>query len=409
MMCVESEITLKADAFVNPYYHPHDDETEEKINSLARELGFPEKKKYAAALSSFIVACKVAEAKGSKLISFSGNANYYDRTSFGYPIAKSTRDALIEHGFLKAVQAQKKGSAIVYEVSNIDTSGSFTSKIPWPILVREKKKRTQSKGIILRREACKKRFRGSYREAECRMKKLNRFYAEHPLSSPDGNSWGGARRIFNNGSLSLGGRLYGDWQQLKEEDRLQLTIDGKPVVEIDITACFLFIASALSGMPVSGDDPYSQVNWVKDEQTRKLCKRLVASIISKDGPLKQFPQGVRGEFSIPSGPSGKHLDDFQGGILDTFPVLGSLSTTGLKVMYRESETVLAAIETLAENGIVAYPVHDCLIVPEENKEEAISTLLNQLQKDYGSAPWMTVGYSNGREEKINPENYLSSR
>ena len=122
------------------------------------------------------------------------------------------------------------------------------------------------------------------------MERLNKAYSSHPLASPDGTAWGGAYRIFNEGRLDRGGRIYGDWQQLNEGERLKLTVDGEPLAEIDITACFLFILSARAGCPISDKDPYKAIPWVVDKPSRDLAKILVAAIISSDGPLTRFPR-----------------------------------------------------------------------------------------------------------------------
>ena len=252
---------IEADAFVHPQYAPKNEATAELMRTLAKQLGLGERDVYVAALSSFVVACKTAHAKGSNLIAFPGDANYYAGAGFGYPAAKKTRDALIAQGYLEPFQKAQKGFAAVYQFGDIDLSGQFTSNITWPIRIRETKQPGQQKGRLLRRDECVRRFRSTFRDAEDRVKALNKVYAEHSLASSDGISWEGVHRVFNNGSFECGGRLYGDWQQLKEEKRLQLTIDGKAVAEIDITACYLFIASALSGHPIID----------KDREYPKLC------------------------------------------------------------------------------------------------------------------------------------------
>ena len=402
-MTLDETEMLEANAFVHPHYMPKDVETRTAIDLLADGLGLGEREKYVCALSSFVVACKTANGKDSNLIAFPGNANYYAGTGFGFKVATKTRDALIESGYLKQIQKSQKGYSAVYEFSKMDLSGQYVSQITWPIRVREGKKQGQKRGFLLQRDHCRKRFKGRYMEAESRVKKLNKTYSDHPLSSPDGLSWGGAHRVFNDGRLDRGGRLYGDWQQLKESDRLKLTIDGEQVAEIDITACFLFIASALAGCPITRRDPYSAIPWVKGKATRDLSKRLIASIISTDGPLSKFPRGVRDEFSIPKKDS---LSDYQDPILETFPVLRDLLTAGLEVMFRESETVFATIEALATDGVVAYPVHDCLLVQKAHWELAAAVLLGQLQSDYGSMPWLTVGFRDEQEKGIDPERFL---
>jgi hypothetical protein len=53
---------------------------------------------------------------------------------------------------------------------------------------------------------------------------------------PDGQEFATHKRIFVDGRLDVGGRHYGSWQNSPEALRLQATIVGEPVVEIDLKA-----------------------------------------------------------------------------------------------------------------------------------------------------------------------------
>lgn len=392
---------LKAAAFVHPLYAPKDEDTESRMHDFALELGLPTTKPYLKALSAFTVACKTADAKGSELIAFPGDANYYANTGLSYSVATQTRNALKKSGKLALAQKAKAGSAAVYQFSGVDLNGRFKTKVDWPVRVRQPKPggRSRAKGKELLRNACVRKFGSSYRDAEKRMETLNAFYSAHFLEHEGEIFWGGAQRIFNESRLDRGGRLYGDWQQFNEAQRLQFKLDGEAVVEIDITACFLFIASALEGTPIVHKDPYSQVPWVTDKNKRNLCKRLLSAHLSKEGGLTQFPQGVRGEFDIPKRDK---YTDYLNPILDKFPVLRTAKAQGLEIMFRESECILATIEALKEEGIAAYPVHDCLIVKKANKDAAIQVLQAQMYKHFEAVPWMKVSYADGAEELIDP-------
>lgn len=394
---------LEAQAFVHPVYYPKDEATLAHVDGQLEALGMPSTEKHRSALSSVVVAGKAAAGKGSNLIVIPGDANYYIKSLCTRAEAVAVREALKACGKLTPVTKQRRGQAVVYELEHLDLTGRFQSCEPWSVRVREKKKRGQSRGREILHNECVRRFGGRYRDAEKRIERLNRTYAAHSLSSPSGVHWGGAYRVFNEGRLDKGGRLYGDWQQLSEKDRLKLTIDDEPVVEIDIAACFLFILSALDGRPITDRDPYRRIPWVSTEQDRKLAKRLIASTISMDGPLRRFPQGVRDKFSIPKA---KSLAEYQDPILDTFPQLRKPAVTGMKAMFLESEAVLATIEELAKSGLVSYPVHDCLIIQEKHWESAARTLMSQMEKSFGARPWLTVSFRDGTIEHLDPAKRL---
>ena len=151
----------------------------------------------------------------------------------------------------------------------------------------------------------RRHFLGQIEPLEAEMYRINEAMALHPLTGKDkeGKNTGYcfARRIFGSGSLSVGGRLYGDWQQLKQHERLRLKIDDDAVCEIDVKACFLSIAFAKHGngqtLPT---DPYSEVPFVKycadpekQRELRAACKRLVVSYLCKKGELSRFPTGEK--------------------------------------------------------------------------------------------------------------------
>lgn len=399
----ESGEITEAAAFVQPQYVPSDNDTKEAMKALRAELGLPNREAYINSLSSFIVACKTARAKGSDLIAFPGDKNFYTNMLFGRDVAVKTRAALLEKDLLKLVKNSSKGQARVYQFDGVNLTGRFSSKISWPVRVRDKKHPAENKGRLFTHKESRIRLGKRYDDCEARVKSLNKFYSSHRLVSSDGIYWSEVYRVFNDGRLDRGGRLYGDWQQMKEEKRLQMQIDDEAVVEIDITACFLFIASALDGAPITSNDPYDSIPWVTDTRTRDIAKRLVASIIATGVPRTKFPFHFRAEFSIPKTES---LSDYQNPLLDTFPVLRSLTTNGLNIMFRESEVIFKTIEDLMAEGIAAYPVHDCLIVNEKHWEDAARKLLCNLKAIFGKMPWLTVDFSNGTKKVVDPNQLL---
>jgi len=77
-------------------------------------------------------------------------------------------------------------------------------------------------------------------------------------------------RVFNNKKFSLGGRFYGaEYQQLNQEDRSLITINGKKTSEIDFKGLHLNMLYNFEGMDFQGD-PYSITN--KNTEIRPLLK-----------------------------------------------------------------------------------------------------------------------------------------
>ena len=67
-------------------------------------------------------------------------------------------------------------------------------------------------------------------------------------------------------------------------------------------------------------------------------------------------------------------------------------------MNLESEAIFGAIEALIAQGIVSYPVHDCLLVAEKHEDKAVKELWKQMDDRFGAKPWLKVSYGDGRDE-----------
>ena len=92
------------------------------------------------------------------------------------------------------------------------------------------------------------------------MQRYNAFMAEQDIQIPTPVGFMRdvfmTRRTFTDESWQLGGRLFGGgFQQLSEEDRKRITINGEPVVELDIKSCHATMAFAHVGI-----DWYAQSN-----------------------------------------------------------------------------------------------------------------------------------------------------
>lgn len=397
--------TIKASAFVNPIYSAVDDKSAEIVESLMRELGIAANNKNRICVSSVIAACQVADSTDSPLIAFPMNATYYLGKQCGYKAASAVLKALLSKNFLSLHTERERGRARCYTFSGLDLSGKYSSKILTPVEVRKTKPHPTANAKPLNRRECIRKFPTKFLQEECRIQKINGFLSEHKLESRSGVLWGGVTRTFNNGRMDHGGRLYGNWQTLKEKDRLDLLIDGEEVVEIDVTACFLFIASAKQGQNIAAIDPYSLIPWVEDKNTRALAKRLINTILFKATRLTRFSKGLREEFQVPRSHS---ISDYTTGIFSTFPFLETDDAIGFSAMFEESETILSAIETLRQRDVAAFPVHDCIIVNKHHTELAAAVLIASFKSRYnGSAPGLTIESKDGaisfREIDINQE------
>jgi hypothetical protein len=118
------------------------------------------------------------------------------------------------------------------------------------------------------------------------VRELNDFLAHVKLT---GGRHEGYQRTFNNAAWNQGGRLYsiGDanYQLLPEEKRLEMTINGEAVAEIDIKASHLTIFHASVGEALDPDtDPHARVVGV----TRDVAKRWCVETFGNSAPKTRW-------------------------------------------------------------------------------------------------------------------------
>lgn len=234
--------------------------------------------------------------------------------------------------------------------------------------------------------------------SESRIQALNDFWRQHPLELPNGHAAASATRTFHDSRFDAGGRIYGGWTGLDQNrKRLHCTIDGEPVVEIDIRASQPTLLSSLLGYKLGGlgpqgewDDVYGELShlasvhhyWtiVDDKvdkielikRNRDVAKGVVMALIGSGLPLKaKATLELVKDFGLT--PQGWSL--FRARLVETIPALndleprydskgqleGYINGSGF-LSHHESEMTLQTLEALMEQDVPAYSVHDSIIV-----------------------------------------------
>ncbi|WP_430465753.1 hypothetical protein [Tabrizicola sp.] len=409
-----------AQTFVRRQWEPADEKTRAGLLEFAKALGVAplkptSKKKVVRCLSDLCVAVRRSP---NGLIAWQTGSAELIGLPYGQDIAAQVKNGLKDNGLITIEQksAKSKELARIYQLDRSICSPDYKFKQhkDWhPVEVRSPKTKAGRKtvgGSPLGR----RRFVGQIEPLEHQMYRLNRAMADQPLRSDDGHEFIGCRRIFNNGSLLSGGRVYGDWQGLSEDQRLQLKIGGEPVCEIDIKACYVAIAYSQFGKgELPEDDPYSSVMFVTEcndperrKQLRTACKLLVVAYLGKQGELTKYPRAKKkqgGEKAISFKKRfdlGENVDFYMNQIKDAHPALVAQKAYGDDLMYRESSMVVDAMMTLLGLGVVSYPVHDCLIVPINHKDKAIEVLSDTMRDHLGFVPAMDVAYLDHDGQKV---------
>ena len=223
------------------------------------------------------------------------------------------------------------------------------------------------------------------------MKAINDYLIEQHLG---GGEFTGLKRSFNNYTeedygWDAGGRMYdidqNGYQKLPEGARAKMTINGEPVVEIDIEACFLSILFGLMNKPLPNKDMYK----VKGMR-RAVVKSWMTISLTNGKLLTKWPPKAR------SGLINKHPDQkiptagkVKEAVLEAYPWLKRLSDEGIgwpKLQYIESSIMLLTIKDLIAQNIPAYPVHDSVIVPASARVRAIEILKRRFETEVGVRP-----------------------
>ena len=399
--------------YYKPSFLPYNEAAAALVKSLAQELGLPHDKKTEVALASFLAAAK--RFNGESFDWWTGNDNQklkfwslYDHVS--NQSVRKVYNLLKQYGYLghftgltlDEVEAMGVGKPNWVMAQGIQEDllkkAIFVEANLPPVLVNKKERYDEK---LVRRQQnlsapklgikeVKQKFGRDYSAAYRPVKEMNKFWSEHPLFNPiNGEYYTSARRIFHNASMKAGGRWYGGWQGFKSNQRHSFTIDEQPIVHVDINACFLSLISALVGVPMNigktWDDAYAPVVEQLPHITnaRKKVKQVIMELSGTGNAYKLQP-------------GTDEMDEYEfieirNSCLQHYPALKTMQpdTEGKwnftnDISFHEASILTKTLLKLKELGVVAYGVHDCLIVKLGDEVLAADTFRSEF-KSYVSS------------------------
>jgi len=207
-----------------------------------------------------------------------------------------------------------------------------------------------------------------------------------------GGTHRGYFRLFHCGdhpkfNWNLGGRLYsvgGGYQRLSGAARLKMTIDGKPLCDLDIKSSSLTIFHAIRGQPLdvaSGVDPY-QVGELS-ATPREVVKAFITATFGQGQFPARWPKEATHERKEKTGQSlGKRypISRVRDAVARAYPLLAELRQDDAQppvwatLNYLESEAVLRTMLTLKDLEVPSLSVHDGILAPRDSEELAKATL-----------------------------------
>ena len=169
----------------------------------------------------------------------------------------------------------------------------------------------------------------------------------------------------------------GFWQGLKKLERHEgILIGGEKVATLDYAQMAPRILYGMVGVQPPGSDAYLVPGL---EYHPEGVKKLFAAAMFSES-LSRAPQGTRK--LLPGGMSAGYMVDL---IKAHHRPIANLLFTGIgfKEMYRESEILVDALIALIDQGLVALPIHDALVVPSSRMVVTREIMLSVFREHMG--------------------------
>lgn len=212
--------------------------------------------------------------------------------------------------------------------------------------------------------------------------------------------------------LNHGGRFYSRFiQSIPSDLRRFLQINGKNVIESDYSSLHIFMAAGLSGQTLDiNSDAYhlSDNEEFNKKFTRKKIKlgvlialntglddtnsastnKAIASSLSKNfddyenGDAQKLREAIKDKYEYILNNDIIHneklaVPEFMKDITDDQEIELAI---GCKLQNYDSELMKSVLNDLMEQNILAIPVHDSVIIPDEYKEIAEKIMKNNFKK-----------------------------
>ena len=198
------------------------------------------------------------------------------------------------------------------------------------------------------------------------------------------------RRIFNNSDFAQGGRLYGGfWQAMSSDDRQEhILIEGDCCVELDYGQMSLAILYGLTGTKPPEGDLYDLSAEGIPTDYRKGVKKVIQALINSSKVPRRMPKGVRKLI-----PSRYNIKDILEAVARKHPAIYPQMTSGIgmQLFRKESDILVDVLLTLKTQGIVALPIHDAVVVRDDNSDKAKAVMKKVFKEHTGITPDVTLG------------------
>ena len=209
----------------------------------------------------------------------------------------------------------------------------------------------------------------------------------HPKADPAHRR---LRRIFNNSDFAQGGRLYGGfWQAMSSDERQEhILIEDDWCVELDYGQMSLAILYGLTGANPPEGDLYDLSTQGIPTSYRKGIKTVIQALINSSKVPTKMPKGVRKLI-----PSRYNIKDILEAVARKHPAIYPQMTSGIgmQLFRKDSDILVDVLLTLKTQGIVALPIHDAVVVRDDNSDKAEAVMKKVFKEHTGITPDVTLG------------------
>lgn len=188
-----------------------------------------------------------------------------------------------------------------------------------------------------------------------------------------------------------GGRLYSEggdrsFQQMSGAERRLMTIDGEPVVEVDIRASQPTIYHAmLAKVPFVGpsnrDDPYALKGL-----DRGAVKTWMTNSIGLGKPVARWSKEAVAEHSGDPLPKASAVRDVVTSAYPAMERLGEFKDVWADLMFLEAQVIITTMVALMAKGVPSLSVYDSIIVQCSQETLARDILRHQFKIIIGVTP-----------------------
>ena len=416
-----------------PIYSAHNVEADALIDNLLARMDMPSAASASTAKRRIVVGSFLAIAQQLKLNEYDcicinhGKSHWSQFPAVGHTTVAAVREALLDSGVITKVEGTGRqyfyfdeqgrsipvGVGTVYGVSEDVLDNPTLLDADWlqttmslvevkayetPGQTYARKERGGKRAKLTSNQikaACKNKvasFSKPYGKSRTGVEALNAYWCKHPLALQDHRGLrifvGACTRKFHNGSMHEGGRYYGAYSYIDKSVRYKATIDGEPVVEVDINACQPTLFSGLQNKRMNVSETWSDLymevianlnfpmlELLEVEDTadlqRKKMKQVVLELIGTGNPNKTYPaKDCDYTFAENAGFGLSEYHVYRSAILETLPAMTLLNSTDNKgsasISYHEAEIMTQTLHTLMAQDIPAYSLHDAVIVKEKD-------------------------------------------